>query len=115
MVEQVAIQLHASADGVEFCALRPPSIFRTAAEVAEADQLQSELKPMLEVEDDDKVKWEVIRAVKNGSNNVEIEVGFGFDVTWQAHILKLRLNGIPSLGEAVDKSVKLVGWRELHQ
>jgi hypothetical protein len=96
MAKQIEVQLQPYEEGT----LRPPSIFRTAAEVAEADRLHSQAQKEADEEgweedvgdNADIGKWEVLRTVKNDSdNNTEIEVRFGFDFLWHVHLLKLQL------------------------
>lgn len=74
--------------------LRPPSIFRTMAEVAEADRLHYELEPTdvtMSAEDYKKKEWKVVRTIKHDSNGMEFEVVFGFSFYENMHLLRVRL------------------------
>lgn len=99
MVEKVEVQLSTHAAGPEGRALRPTSIFATETEVAEADQLHSELQVVVGRRNLEGRggyvglgEWEVARTVKNDSNGTEFEIRFGYyHFLMPMHLLKLRL------------------------
>jgi hypothetical protein len=68
--------------------LRPASIFRTAAEVAEADRLHSDVE---KARGEEKEEWHVARTVKHTASGMEFEVRFGFNFSLNMHQLNLRL------------------------
>lgn len=80
MVAKIEVSLYAFGEGRVHCTLRPPSIFCTAAEVAEADWLHSEAEKNNEEEQgySDACECEVVRTVKHNCNGMEFEARFGF-------------------------------------
>lgn len=88
MVERVKIRVTCDSFTAEPL-LRPASIFRTSAEIMEADLLHAEHE---EGGPEDR-EWEVTRRIKHESNGIEFDVRFGFKFSFfqYAYLLKLQL------------------------